>query len=280
MAYVSKINGYDIKDKEAHSRLDTVESTTATHTSEISSLKTSVANAGKIDNVQIDGTNLTISSKAVNIQTDGAYNASTNKMATVKTVTDKIAAVVASAPTAYDTLKEIADYIANDTTGAAQMSNNIAKNATDIDNLEATVGSLSLEETYNSTDQSLELGLGNGGTSTGGGGTSTGDGYKNAKYMDLALTSGVSVTLPADAVGIMLLISGYSTATQKLDTLNVFLPTKGFISAYEGGSIDYALCGVETALTVTYDSNTKVSTLTLNNSNISIGRAIAVLFFE
>lgn len=273
MAYVSKINGYDIKDKEAHSRLDTVESTTATHTSEISSLKTSVANAGKIDNVQIDGTNLTISSKAVNIQTDGAYNATSNKMATVKTVTDKIAAVVASAPTAYDTLKEIADYIASDTTGAAQMSNNIAKNATDIDNLEATVGSLSLEETYNSADQSLELELGNGGTSTGGG-------YKNAKYINLPLGSSNSVILPADAVGIMLLISGYSTATQKLDTLNVFLPTKGFISAYEGGSIDYALCGVETALAVAYDKNADVLTLTLNNSNISIGRAFAVLFFE
>lgn len=46
----------------------------------------------------------------------------------------EVAKIVADAPEAYDTLKEIADYIASDTTGAAQM-------AADIDALEALVGS-------------------------------------------------------------------------------------------------------------------------------------------
>jgi predicted nucleic acid-binding Zn-ribbon protein len=42
------------------------------------------------------------------------------------TVAAEIAKVVASAPDDFDTLKEIADWIANDTTGAAAMSNDIA----------------------------------------------------------------------------------------------------------------------------------------------------------
>ena len=43
-----------------------------------------------------------------------------------KTVADEIANVVANAPEDFDTLKEIADWIANDTTGAAGMANDIA----------------------------------------------------------------------------------------------------------------------------------------------------------
>ena len=43
-----------------------------------------------------------------------------------KTVADEIAKVVADAPADFDTLKEIADWIANDTTGAAKMANDIS----------------------------------------------------------------------------------------------------------------------------------------------------------
>lgn len=43
-----------------------------------------------------------------------------------KTVADEIAKVVANAPEDFDTLKEIADWIANDTTGSAKMANDIA----------------------------------------------------------------------------------------------------------------------------------------------------------
>lgn len=43
-----------------------------------------------------------------------------------KTVADEIAKVVADAPANFDTLKEIADWIANDTTGSAKMANDIA----------------------------------------------------------------------------------------------------------------------------------------------------------
>lgn len=44
-----------------------------------------------------------------------------------KTVSDAIAGVVASAPEDFDTLKEVADWIASDTTGAAKMQADIAK---------------------------------------------------------------------------------------------------------------------------------------------------------
>lgn len=43
-----------------------------------------------------------------------------------KAVADGIAGVVADAPESFDTLKEIADWIANDTTGSAKMANDIA----------------------------------------------------------------------------------------------------------------------------------------------------------
>ena len=62
-----------------------------------------------------------------------------------KLVADAIAEVVASADTSFDTLKEIADWILNDTTGAASMANDIADlkaiNAdTRLDALEAISG--------------------------------------------------------------------------------------------------------------------------------------------
>ena len=44
----------------------------------------------------------------------------------IKTVTDEIAKVIAEAPEALDTLKEIADYIASDKVGAAELSNRIS----------------------------------------------------------------------------------------------------------------------------------------------------------
>ena len=43
-----------------------------------------------------------------------------------KTVADEIAKVIADAPENFDTLKEIADWIANDTTGSVKMANDIA----------------------------------------------------------------------------------------------------------------------------------------------------------
>ena len=52
---------------------------------------------------------------------------------------EETAKIVAGADEKYDTLKEIADFIMGDETGAAKMANDIAKNAEDIDALEEDV---------------------------------------------------------------------------------------------------------------------------------------------
>lgn len=77
--------------------------------------------------------------KQDNLSFDGTYNPTSNKVATVKTVTDKVAAMVAGAPAAFDTLKEISDYIASDKTGAATMNNTIAQHSADIADIKAAL---------------------------------------------------------------------------------------------------------------------------------------------
>lgn len=69
-----------------------------------------------------------ISGKQDTLAFDGTYNASTNKAATVKTVTDKIAEVVADAPEDFNTLKEMSTWIAEHTDSAATMNAAIQEN--------------------------------------------------------------------------------------------------------------------------------------------------------
>lgn len=59
-----------------------------------------------------------------------------------KQVADAVAQIVNEAPEAYDTLKEISDWISSHTESAASMNSSIIQNATDIDALEKLVGTL------------------------------------------------------------------------------------------------------------------------------------------
>lgn len=59
----------------------------------------------------------------------------------------QIAQVVAGADASFDTLKEIADWIVNDTTGATKMANDIQANAEAIEDLEALVGAIPSDAT-------------------------------------------------------------------------------------------------------------------------------------
>ena len=59
-----------------------------------------------------------------------------------KQVSDAVAAIVADAPEAYDTLKEISDWISNHADDAAAMNSQINTNKTDIASLKALVGTL------------------------------------------------------------------------------------------------------------------------------------------
>lgn len=82
-------------------------------------------------------------SKQDNLSFDGEYDKATNKVATVKTVTDKIAQVIANAPESYDTLAEIAAWIAEHPENVAELNRlinenkeNITKNTEDIQKLD------------------------------------------------------------------------------------------------------------------------------------------------
>ena len=59
-----------------------------------------------------------------------------------KAVSDAVAKIVAEAPEAYDTLKEISDWITNHTSDAATMNSQINTNKTDIANLKTLIGTL------------------------------------------------------------------------------------------------------------------------------------------
>ncbi len=59
-----------------------------------------------------------------------------------KTVADAVASIIADADASYDSLKEIADWILSDTTGAAKMQSDITTNTTAIEALEALVGDI------------------------------------------------------------------------------------------------------------------------------------------
>lgn len=62
----------------------------------------------------------------------------TGEGSVTKTVNDAIASVIASAPEDFDTLKEIADYIANDQTGAAELANRVTVLEEEVENLKNT----------------------------------------------------------------------------------------------------------------------------------------------
>lgn len=59
-----------------------------------------------------------------------------------KQVADAVAAIVADAPEAYDTLKEISDWISSHSSDAATMNSQINTNKTDIANLTTLIGTL------------------------------------------------------------------------------------------------------------------------------------------
>lgn len=59
-----------------------------------------------------------------------------------KKVADAVASIVANAPAAYDTLKEISDWISSHTEDASAMNSSIQTNKTDIANLAKLVGTL------------------------------------------------------------------------------------------------------------------------------------------
>ena len=121
--------------------------TLETQASEISTMKGQIEalEAGAYDDKEVRGL---ISTNATNIQTNADAIALLNNTADVAgsvahTATAiaaaKVAEIVANADADFDTLKEIADWILNDTTGAADMANDIKALQNQMVGVESTV---------------------------------------------------------------------------------------------------------------------------------------------
>ena len=121
--------------------------TLETQASEISTMKGQIEalEAGTYDDKEVRGL---ISTNATNIQTNADAIALLNNTADVAgsvahTATAiaaaKVAEIVANADADFDTLKEIADWILNDTTGAADMANDIKALQNQMAGIDSTV---------------------------------------------------------------------------------------------------------------------------------------------
>lgn len=95
---------------------------------------------GEIDALQ--------SSKQNTLAFDGTYNAETNKVATVKTVADKLAEIVADAPDSFNTLKEMSDWITEHADSAAAMNSAIQTNTDNIGVLQTSFEELNKKTLY------------------------------------------------------------------------------------------------------------------------------------
>lgn len=112
---------------------------------EVSDLETSLnTNIGK----KVDQTAYDTKISSIEGSVQGVTNAVGNVTASVNVLvgqdtnksartiaSEEVAKIVANAPEAYDTLKEIADYIATDASGAAELSNKVTQNSEDISKL-------------------------------------------------------------------------------------------------------------------------------------------------
>lgn len=94
------------------------------------------ANAIATEKGRVDGLTTTVS--GLNTKVETLVGEDVDK--SVRAISaEEVAKIVADAPEDYDTLKEIAEYIASDKTGAATMSNDIAALKTKVDTGEQTV---------------------------------------------------------------------------------------------------------------------------------------------
>lgn len=114
---------------------DTVEGSVK---AQIKALKTELE--GQITASEYNDTEIKKSIKA-NTDAIGVLNG-TGDGSVDKKVADAVASIVANAPAAYDTLKEISDWISTHTEDASAMNSSIQTNKTDIANLTKLVGTL------------------------------------------------------------------------------------------------------------------------------------------
>lgn len=124
----------------------------STLSDKVDNLVTAGGEPNVIESVKVNGTALTITNKAVDVTVPTAVSELTNDSGyqTASDVATAVAEIVADAPEAYDTLKEIADWISTHADSASTMNTAINTNASDIATLKALIGTL--PETATSTN--------------------------------------------------------------------------------------------------------------------------------
>lgn len=124
--------------KDVVDKLDGEDTVEGSVKAQLKALKTEIE--GQITASGYDDTEVKRSIKA-NTDAIGILNG-TGDGSVDKKVADAVASIVADAPAAYDTLKEISDWISTHTEDASAMNSSIQTNKTDIANLAKLVGTL------------------------------------------------------------------------------------------------------------------------------------------
>lgn len=163
------IAGYNITDAYTKTEVDNELATKQDTIDDLATIRSDASTgAGLVTQVNTNKTNIESLQSAI----DTLNSTSTVEGSVDKKVADAIAIVVADAPESFDTLKEVADWIANDTTGAAAMQTDIAtlktKVATVEENAEVnqnafsnvTVGSTTIAADSKTDTLTLEAGSG------------------------------------------------------------------------------------------------------------------------
>lgn len=124
--------------KDVVDKLDGEDTVEGSVKAQLKALKTELE--GQITASEYDDTEVKKSIKA-NTDAIGILNG-TGDGSVDKKVADAVASIIADAPAAYDTLKEISDWISTHTEDASAMNSSIQSNKTDIANLAKLVGTL------------------------------------------------------------------------------------------------------------------------------------------
>lgn len=135
---LSAVNNAIKEVKAITDKLDGEDTVEGSVKAQIKALKTEIE--GQITASEYDDTEIKKSIKA-NTDAIGVLNG-TGEGSVDKKVADAVASIVADAPAAYDTLKEISDWISTHTSDASAMNSSIQTNKTDIANLAKLVGTL------------------------------------------------------------------------------------------------------------------------------------------
>ena len=133
------VDGENVETFNADSKVDKVEAPNQLYGTDENGNPTLYSTDSVGTQVLVDGQKVkefNADSKQNVVAFDGEYNAETNKAATVQTVTNKIAEVVANAPEDLNTLEEIAAWIAEHPESVAEINARIAKISSRVESVE------------------------------------------------------------------------------------------------------------------------------------------------